>query len=281
MSKTLVIRPEDKNLKESYTPKGKFNKKFYKKEMERLQIELIKLQSWVKKYQKKIIILVEGRDEARKTNIIKTLIKHMNPRTTRITIFQKPSDIEKTQWYFQRYLKELPNGGEIVFFDGSWYNRAGPEKVMGLCTDSEYKEFILQVSHLEQMLIESHYLLFKFFINISKEKQKNLYKTHKNESLKHWELSTMDKSSIDLWNEYTQAYEKMFSHTHTPFAPWFIVNSNDKKRAKINIARLFLSQINYENKNDSNICLVADPLIVTHYSDIKSFSEEKIRNNKK
>ncbi|MBX7491072.1 polyphosphate kinase 2 [Helicobacter turcicus] len=274
MSKTLVVRPEDEKPGEVYNDKGKINKKFYEKEIVKLQIELIKLQNWVKKYQKKIIIILEGRDAAGKGGTIKALREHLNPRGARVVALQKPSDVEKTQWYFQRYIDELPNGGEIVFFDRSWYNRAGVEKVMDFCTNEQYKEFIIQVSHLEQMLIESGYILFKFFLDVGREEQRKRIESRKDEPLKRWKLSPIDELSLNLWDEYTEAFEKMFSRTHTPFAPWLIVDSNDKKRARINLARILLSKIDYEDKDAENVCLLADPGIVSYYSSVKMFSSD-------
>ncbi|EEO26452.1 polyphosphate kinase 2 [Helicobacter winghamensis] len=277
MSKTLVVRPEDEKPGEVYNDKGKINKKFYEKEIVKLQIELIKLQNWVKKHQKKIIIILEGRDAAGKGGTIKALREHLNPRGARVVALQKPSDVEKTQWYFQRYIDELPNGGEIVFFDRSWYNRAGVEKVMDFCTNEQYKEFIIQVSHLEQMLIESGYILFKFFLDVGREEQRKRIESRKDEPLKRWKLSPIDELSLNLWDEYTEAFEKMFSRTHTPFAPWLIVDSNDKKRARINLARILLSKIDYEDKDAENVCLLADPGVVSYYSSVKMFSSDANR----
>lgn len=276
MHKTLVVRPEDERPGEVYNGKGKFNKKFYEHEIVKLQIELIKLQNWVKKHNKKIIIILEGRDAAGKGGTIKALREHLNPRGARVVALQKPSDVEKTQWYFQRYLDELPNGGEIVFFDRSWYNRAGVEKVMDFCTNDQYKEFIIQVSHLEQMLIESGYILFKFFLDVGRDEQKKRIESRKDEPLKRWKLSPIDELSLNLWDQYTEAFEKMFSRTHTPFAPWLIVDSNDKKRARINLARILLSKIDYEDKDAENVCLLADPGIVSYYSSVKMFASEPI-----
>ncbi|WP_026943606.1 polyphosphate kinase 2 [Helicobacter rodentium] len=274
MGKVLVVRPEDEKPGEVYNSKGKLNKKFYEKEIVKLQIELIKLQNWVKKYNKKVIIILEGRDAAGKGGTIKALREHLNPRGCRVVALQKPSDVEATQWYFQRYIDELPNGGEIVFFDRSWYNRAGVEKVMNFCTNEQYREFIIQVSHLEQMLIESGYIIFKFFLDVGREEQKKRIESRKDEPLKRWKLSPIDELSLNLWDEYTEAFEKMFSRTHTPFAPWLIVDSNDKKRARINLSRILLSKLDYEDKDAENVCLLADPGIVTTYSSVRAFSQE-------
>ncbi len=281
MSKTLVVRPEDERPSEAYNKKGKLKKAFYEEEIEKLQIELIKLQNWVKKYQKKIIVILEGRDAAGKGGTIKALREHLNPRGARVVALQKPSDVEKTQWYFQRYIDELPNGGEIVFFDRSWYNRAGVERVMNFCSNEQYKEFIIQVSHLEQMLIESGYILFKFFLDVGQEEQRKRIESRKDEPLKRWRLSPIDELSLNLWEEYTEAFEKMFSRTHTPFAPWLIVDSNDKKRARINLARILLSKIDYEDKDAQNVCLLADPGIVSYYSSVRMFSKEPESDSKK
>lgn len=275
MSKTLVVRPEDERPGEVYNKKGKLNKEFYEEEIKKLQIELIKLQNWVKKHQKKIIIILEGRDAAGKGGTIKALREHLNPRGARVVALQKPSDVEKTQWYFQRYIDELPNGGEIVFFDRSWYNRAGVERVMNFCSNEQYKEFIIQVSHLEQMLIESGYILFKFFLDVGREEQRKRIEARKDEPLKRWKLSPIDELSLNLWSEYTEAFEKMFSRTHTPFAPWMIVDSNDKKRARINLARILLSKIDYEDKDAEKVCLLADPGVVSYYSSVRMFSNEQ------
>lgn len=281
MGKVLVVRPEDEKPGEVYNSKGKLNNKFYEKEIVKLQIELIKLQNWVKKHNKKIIIILEGRDAAGKGGTIKALREHLNPRGCRSVALAKPSDVEATQWYFQRYIDELPNGGEIVFFDRSWYNRAGVERVMNFCTNEQYKEFIIQVSHLEQMLIESGYILFKFFLDVGREEQKKRIESRKDEPLKRWKLSPIDELSLNLWDEYTEAFEKMFSRTHTPFAPWLIVDSNDKKRARINVARIMLSKIDYEDKDAENVCLLADPGIVTTYSSVRAFSQESETAKKK
>lgn len=168
-----------------------------------------------------------------------------------------------------------------MFFDRSWYNRAGVEKVMNFCTNDQYREFIIQVSHLEQMLIESGYILFKFFLDVGREEQKKRIESRKDEPLKRWKLSPIDELSLNLWDEYTETFEKMFSRTHTPFAPWLIVDSNDKKRARINLARILLSKLDYEDKDVENVCLLADPGIVTTYSSVRAFSQDNEALKKK
>lgn len=281
MGKIIVVRPEDENPGECYNKKGKFNKKFYFPEIEKLQIELIKLQNWVKKNGKKVVLIFEGRDAAGKGGTIKAMREHLNPRGARIVALDKPSDVEKGQWYFQRYIHQLPNAGEIVFFDRSWYNRAGVERVMNFCTIEQYKEFIIQVSHLEQMLIESGYLVFKFFLDVSQEEQKARLNSRKDEPLKRWKLSPIDEISLSLWDEYTEAFEKMFSRTHTPYSPWIIVNSSDKKRARINLIRILLSKIDYDDKGADEVCLLHDPGIVSYYSSVKSFANGEDDGEKK
>lgn len=265
-SPVITIRPESHRNEKTYSKNGKLKESFYNKEMIKLQIELVKLQNWVKNTSQKIVVIMEGRDGAGKGGSIKALTEHLNPRGCRIVALQKPTEVEKSQWYFMRYISTLPAGGEIVFFDRSWYNRAGVEKVMGFCTQDEYKQFIYQVSNLEQMLISSGIMLFKYFLNVNQAEQKRRIKNRKIDPLKMWKLSPIDSKSLQLWNEYTEAFEKMFSRTHTPYAPWIIVNSNDKKAARLNIARDLLSKIDYEGKDPRSVCLLADPKIIHPYS---------------
>lgn len=280
--KQIVVRPE-----ESLDPKEVYSKKiinnrhllkndFYEKELRKLEIELVKFQNWVKKTKQKIVIIMEGRDGAGKGGTIRALTTHLNPRGCRVVALPKPSEEEKTEWYFKRYISTLPTGGEIVFFDRSWYNRAGVEKVMGFCTQDEYREFIYQVSNLEQMLVASGTMIFKYFLNVSREEQKRRIERRKDDPLRMWKLSPIDAKSLNLWDDYTEAFEKMFSRTHTPFCPWVIVDSNDKKRARLNLARDLLSKVDYEDKDQNSVCLLADPNIVHLYSQQSSF----IKKNK-
>lgn len=288
--KQIVIRPEEsKDPKEVFRSKkvnGKnlLKEKFYLKEFVKLEIELLKLQNWVKKTNNKIVIIMEGRDGAGKGGTIKALTSHLNPRGCRIVALNKPTDDEKTQWYFKRYISQCPSGGEIVFFDRSWYNRAGVEKVMGFCTQEEYKQFIYQVSNLEQMLISSGTMIFKYFLNVSQDEQKRRIERRKTDILRMWKLSPIDAKSLSLWDDYTEAFEKMFARTHTPYSPWMLVDSNDKKRARLNIARDLLSKIDYEDKDQSSVCLLADPNIVHLYSYQSGFMKKnksfKIFENK-
>lgn len=281
--KQIVVRPEESmDPQEVYSKKKVINKRhlfkneFYEKELRKLEIELVKLQNWVKKTNQKIVVIMEGRDGAGKGGTIKALTSHLNPRGCRIVALNKPTEQEKTEWYFKRYITNLPSGGEIVFFDRSWYNRAGVEKVMGFCTQDEYKEFIYQVSNLEQMLVASGTMIFKYFLNVSQEEQKRRIERRKNDPLRMWKLSPIDAKSLNLWDDYTEAFEKMFSRTHTPYSPWMIVDSNDKKRARLNIARDLLSKVDYEDKDQNSVCLLADPNIVHLYSQQSNF----IKKNK-
>lgn len=279
MSKTkqqLVIRPENSmDIKEVYKKKsGRMKESFYEEELQKLHIELCKLQNWVKKYKKKIMIIFEGRDAAGKGGTIKDLTQHLNPRGCRTVALSKPTDTESTEWYFKRYISTLPSGGEIVFYDRSWYNRAGVEKVMGFCTQEQYKEFITQVANLEHMIIASGTMIFKYFLDVGKEEQKRRILRRKTDPLRMWKLSPVDDKSLGLWNEYTEAFEKMFARTHTHFCPWVVVNTNDKKRARLNVARDLLSKIDYEDKDQTRVCLLPDPHIVWQYSEYQHYSDD-------
>lgn len=281
--KQIVIRPEEcLDPKEVYSKSKVINKRhlfkseFYEKELRKLEIELVKFQNWVKKTKQKVVVIMEGRDGAGKGGTIRALTTHLNPRGCRIVALNKPTEEEKTEWYFKRYISNLPTGGEIVFFDRSWYNRAGVEKVMNFCSQNEYKEFMYQVSNLEQMLVASGTFIFKYFLNVSQEEQRRRIERRKSDPLRMWKLSPIDAQSLSLWREYTEAFEKMFSRTHTPYSPWVIVDSNDKKRARLNVARDLLSKMDYEDKDQSAVCLLADPNIVHLYSQQSSF----IKKNK-
>lgn len=247
---------------------------FYENELQKLHIELCKLQNWVKKYKKKIMIIFEGRDAAGKGGTIKALTEHLNPRGCRTVALSKPTETESTEWYFKRYISTLPSGGEIVFYDRSWYNRAGVEKVMGFCTQEQYKEFITQVANLEHMIIASGTMIFKYFLDVGKDEQKRRILRRKTDPLRMWKLSPIDDKSLGLWNEYTEAFEKMFARTHTHFCPWVVVNTNDKKRARLNVARDLLSKIDYEDKDQTRVCLLPDPHIVWQYSEYQHYSDD-------
>lgn len=232
-----------------------------------LQIELLKLQNWVKENGERVLILFEGRDAAGKGGTIKRSMEHLNPRGARIVALEKPSPQEAGQWYFQRYIQHLPSAGEIVFFDRSWYNRAGVERVMGFCSSSDYLEFLRQTPELERMLARSGIRLIKFWFSVSRGEQLRRFKSREHDPLKQWKLSPIDLSSLDKWDDYTKAKEAMFFHTDTADAPWTVIKSDDKKRARINAIRHILHTIPYDNKNEKVAC-EPDPLIVGTASDI-------------
>lgn len=282
MKKQITIRPEDnkQNVYEDRNGRMVFKRKFYEQELYKLEIELLKLQKWVLVNNKRILIIMEGRDGAGKGGTIKALTERLNPRGFRIVALQKPTESERKDWYFKRYISELPKPGEIVLFDRSWYNRAGVEKVMGFCSQEEYKEFIYQVLNLEQMLITSGLYMFKYFLNVSRSEQKRRIERRKTDPLRMWKLSPIDSKSLNLWDEYTDAFQKMFSRTHNAESPWILVDSTDKKRARINIARDLLSKIDYDGKEQSRACLLADPNIVSQYSQA-IFIKNKDEKNKK
>jgi len=217
----------------------------YFKELFRLQGELVKLQDWVVANKVKVAVLFEGRDSAGKGGAIKRITQRLNPRVCRVVALPAPNEREKTQWYFQRYISQLPAGGEIVLFDRSWYNRAGVEHVMGFCTDAEYEEFLRTVPDLERMIINSGTILIKYWFSISDEEQYNRFMMRIHDPLKQWKLSPMDLESRRLWEAYTKAKETMLERTHIPEAPWWVVAANDKKKARLNCINHLLSQISY------------------------------------
>ncbi|WP_257912253.1 polyphosphate kinase 2 [Campylobacter lari] len=220
----------------------------YESELKRLQIELLKFQNHVKDKGLKVLILIEGRDAAGKGGAIKRLIEHLNPRGCRVVALEKPSDVEKTQWYFQRYVTHLPAAGEIVIFDRSWYNRAGVEPVMGFCTPSEHKKFLREVSSFEEMLLDSGILFFKFYFSVSKQEQKRRFEQRRKDPLKQYKLSPVDEKSQELWDKYTLAKYSMLLASNTPKCPWVIINSDSKKKARINLFKYLLSVLEYPNK---------------------------------
>ncbi|WP_149589446.1 polyphosphate kinase 2 [Tabrizicola flagellatus] len=233
----------------------------YEAEKARLQAELLKVQIWAQDTGQKFVILMEGRDAAGKGGTIKRFMEHLNPRYARVCALTKPSDVEKGQWFFQRYIAHLPTAGEMVFYDRSWYNRAGVERVMGFCTPSEYLEFMRQAPEFERMLVRSGIRLYKYWFSVTREEQLARFKARETDPLKMWKLSPIDKASLDRWDDYTEAKEAMFFYTDTADAPWVIVKSNDKKRARLNCMKHFLSTIDYPNK-DPEVVGTPDPLIV-------------------
>jgi len=233
----------------------------YEAEKAQLQAELLKVQIWAQETGQRFVILMEGRDAAGKGGTIKRFMEHLNPRYARVVALTKPSDVEKGQWYFQRYIAHLPTSGEIVFFDRSWYNRAGVERVMGFCTPTEYLEFMRQAPEFERMLVRSGIRLYKYWFSVTQEEQARRFLERETDPLKRWKLSPIDKASLSRWDDYTEAKEAMFFYTDTADAPWTIVKSNDKKRARLNAMRHFLSTLDYPGKDDRIIHPV-DPLIV-------------------
>ena len=219
------------------------------------------MQNWVKESGEKIVILFEGRDAAGKGGTIKRIMEHLNPRGAHVVALEKPNESEKGQWYFQRYVQHLPTVGEIVLFDRSWYNRAGVEKVMGFCTQKEYLEFMRQAAELERMLVNSGIRLFKLWFSVSREEQFRRFQKRRTDPLKQWKLSPIDLASLDKWDDYTEAKEAMFFYTDTADAPWTVIKSDDKKRARLNAMRYLLASIPYDDKSET-ITESVDPLIV-------------------
>ena len=232
-----------------------------------LQVELLKAQNWVKRTGQRIVCLFEGRDAAGKGGTIKRFTEHLNPRATRVVALEKPSESERSQWYFQRYISHLPAAGEIVLYDRSWYNRAGVERVMSFCSSLEYLEFMRQVPDLERMLTRSGIHLFKFWFSVTEEEQKRRFESRQTDPLKQWKLSPIDEESRSKWIEYTQAKEAMFFYTDTADAPWTVIKSDDKKRARLNCLQYFLSSLDYPDK-DTEVVKGSDPLIVGHPSQV-------------
>lgn len=244
----------------------KVNKKmFYEDELQKLQIELVKLQRWVEKHNKRVCIIFEGRDAAGKGGNIRRFTEHLNPRAMRVVALTKPTEIERGQWYFRRYIKELPNAGEIVFFDRSWYNRAVVEPVMGFCTEAQYQNFMVQVSEFEHMLYEDGIVLIKFWFSISKEEQLERFNSRISTPLKRWKFSPVDKKGQELWDKYSHFKEQMFSKTHTSYSPWVTVQANDKQVARLESIRYVLSQFNYEGNSEALTTTLPDPNIITRY----------------
>ncbi len=226
---------------------SKLPKKFYEKELAKLQLELVKMQYWVKFTGTRIVILFEGRDAAGKGGTIKRIAEPLNPRGCRVVALSTPSDREKTEWYFQRYVAHLPAAGEIVLFDRSWYNRAGVEQVMGFCTDEQYRQFIQDCPQFERMLVREGIILLKYWFSVSDAEQERRFQSRTTDPARRWKLSPMDIESRERWIEYSKAKDVMFAHTHTPESPWFTVEADDKKRARLNCIYHLLNKIPYED----------------------------------
>jgi polyphosphate kinase 2 len=241
----------------------------YEEELKTLQIELLKLQNHVKNKGLKVLIIFEGRDAAGKGGTIKRITEHLNPRGARIVALEKPSDVEKTQWYFQRYIQHLPSAGEMVFFDRSWYNRGGVEPVMGFCTEEEHKEFLHEVSEFERMLVNSNIILFKFYFSVSKDEQARRFKERKSDPLKQFKISPVDEKSQDLWDKYTIAKYSMLLSSHTNYAPWVVIRSDDKKKARLNCFKYILRNTDYSKKIKKRKLKINSDIIIDGDTELK------------
>ncbi len=264
-------------LPSDYPYTQRMGRKEYEEAKQELQIELLKVQNWVKKSGQKVVLLFEGRDAAGKGGTIKRFMEHLNPRGARVVALEKPTETERHQWYFQRYIERLPTAGEMVFFDRSWYNRAGVERVMGFCTPQEYLEFMRQTPQMERMLVNSGVLVFKYWFSVSREEQLRRFISRRDDPLKHWKLSPIDIKSLDKWDEYSIAKRAMFFHTDTADAPWTVIKSDDKKRARLNCMRHFLSSIDYPSK-DTSVACAPDAQLVGAASEIFEKAETNIND---
>ena len=255
-----------------YPYKNLMPRKEYERQKYHLQVELLKLQAWVKETGQRIVILFEGRDAAGKGGTIKRFMEHLNPRGARVVALEKPTDAERGQWYFQRYVQHLPTTGEIVLFDRSWYNRAGVERVMGFATEDEVAEFLHQVPQFERNLTRSGVHLIKFWFSVSQDEQKRRFRERERHPLKQWKLSPVDLASLDLWDDYTEAKNAMFQATDIDEAPWTVIKSNDKKRARLNALRYVLHRMPYTGKDLDQIGLL-DPLLVGRAAEVYEVGE--------
>ncbi|MCC1491975.1 polyphosphate kinase 2 [Cognatishimia sp. F0-27] len=239
----------------------RLSRRSYERQKAQLQAELLKVQLWAQETGQKFVLLFEGRDAAGKGGTIKRFTEHLNPRSARVVALNKPSEEERGQWYYQRYIRHLPTDGEIVLYDRSWYNRAGVERVMGFCSPNEYLEFMRQTPAFERMLVQSGIKLFKYWFSVTQDEQRRRFESRETDPLKQWKLSPIDKASLNKWDDYTEAKEAMFFYTDTADAPWTVIKSNDKKRARLGCMRHFLASIDYPGK-DPKIATLPDPLIV-------------------
>ena len=264
-------RPVD-TWREGYPYEQRMTRREYEYTKRLLQIELLKMQTWVKETGQRVVIVFEGRDAAGKGGTIKRFMEHLNPRGATVVALTKPDEREKGQWYFQRYIRHLPTEGEIVLFDRSWYNRAVVERVMGFCTEEQYEEFMRQAPEFERMLVRDGITLIKFWFSVSRREQIARFTIRRIDPVRQWKLSPMDLASLDRWNSYTEAKEAMFYYTDTAWAPWTVVRSNDKKRGRIEAMRYVLDKLPYDDK-DPSISGRPDPLIVGPPHDIYEFGE--------
>ena len=244
---------------ENYTTRGTVKKRVYEQELTRLQVELVKLQMWIKHKGLKIVVIFEGRDAAGKGGTIKRMTESLNPRTCRVAALPAPTERQKTQWYFQRYAAHLPAAGEMVIMDRSWYNRAGVEKVMGFCTPDEYEEFLRSCPEFERMLVSSGILLVKYWFSVSDQEQERRFQARLRDLTKRWKLSPMDLESRNKWQEYSRAKDVMFAHTDIKQAPWYVVNSDIKKHARLNCISHLLSLVDYQDLTPRHIDLTERP----------------------
>ena len=247
----------------------------YEEELKTLQIELLKMQNHIKAHGLKLLVIFEGRDAAGKGGTIKRITEHINPRGARVVALNKPSDVEKTQWYFQRYASHLPSAGEIVLFDRSWYNRAGVERVMNFCTTEEYEEFLRNVPEFERMLVNSGIILIKFYFSVSKEEQRKRFERRMDDPLKQYKLSPVDMESQKLWDRYTEAKFDMLQNTHTGYAPWIIIRSDNKKKARINTIKHILKHVTYPGKIDPKHLDVDDKVLLYGNEEITNMMQER------
>lgn len=255
-----------------YPYKKKMSRTAYEAEKAKLQAELLKVQLWAQETGQKFVLLFEGRDAAGKGGTIKRFTEHLNPRQARVVALNKPTDEERGQWYFQRYIDHLPTAGEIVLYDRSWYNRAGVERVMGFCEPGEYLEFMRQAPELERMLVRSGIQMYKYWFSVTQDEQLRRFKSRETDPLKQWKLSPIDKASLDKWDDYTEAKEAMFFYTDTADAPWTVIKSNQKKRARLNCMKHFLASLDYPGK-DHDVVGTPDPLIVSTASHVISSAD--------
>ena len=257
----------------AYPYRNLMARKTYEAQKYKLQVELLKLQAWVKDSGQRVLVVFEGRDAAGKGGTIKRFMEHLNPRGARVVALETPSEVERGQWYFQRYTQHLPTRGEIVLFDRSWYNRAGVERVMGFCSDTEYDEFLRQAPEFERHLVKSGIHLFKFWFSVSRAEQHRRFKERRSHPLKQWKLSPIDLASLDKWDSYTVAKEQMFLHTDTADSPWTVIKSDCKKRARLNTMRYLLHRLPYTNK-DAAVIGAVDPLLVGRAALVAGRAEE-------
>jgi polyphosphate kinase len=250
-----------------YPYKKKMGRVEYEKDKKLLQVELVKMQNWFKKTGNRLVMVFEGRDAAGKGGTIKRFTEHLNPRGARVVALEKPTNVEQGQWYFQRYISQLPTHGEIVLFDRSWYNRAGVEKVMDFCSEREYMNFVAQTPNFERMLISSGITFYKFWFSVSREEQLRRFIGRILDPLKQWKISPMDIASLSLWSKYTEAKESMFFFTDTPDCPWIVIRSDDKKRARLNTLRYVLNSINYDGRDEATVKAI-NPSIIGRAADI-------------